>query len=206
MAKYAGVMERLAQWWSVLLASSLLWVAASAPVMAADAASQWRNLGWLEGRWSGQERGVHGDGRGQRCYAPVMDGRFLFMQAATRYAPQPRQRHDQHHEQWQLFSRDHDEQRILLRRFSAGGQVMTFVLNPDSSRSDRYVFDSVDFEYAPREAYGRLTLFVGRDDSFRERLELGTAADALEQVSEGRWRRDSHASADCAPAALPPTP
>lgn len=171
---------------------------------AADAASWWRNLGWFEGHWVGQESGLPGKGPGRRCYAPVLDNRFLFMRSESRFPPQPRLHGKEHHAQWQMFSRDHEEQRILLRRFGSGGQVVTFVLDTEASRSDRFVFESANFDQAPRAAKGRLTLFLGRDNSFREQLELGSDADELEQVMEGRWRRSDAAGSSCAPADLLP--
>lgn len=169
---------------------------------AADAASWWRSLGWFEGQWAGQERGQAGDGQGRRCYAPILDNRFIYMRAETQLRPQAGHSGREHHSQWQIFSRDHDDQRILLRRFGSGGQVVTFVLDTQASRSDRFVFDSAAFDQAPDAAQGRLTLFIGRDDSFRERLELGTSADELKQVLEGRWRRSDPSATGCAPDAL----
>lgn len=184
----------------LLLLTTALALAASAS--AADAASWWRNLGWFEGHWTGQEQGLPGNGRGRRCYAPVLEDRFIFMRSATHFPPQRGHPDDERHEQWQLFSRDHDDQRILLRRFGSGGQVVTFVLDPEASRSDRFVFESSAFDQAPGAAHGRITLFIGRDDSFRERLELGASADALEQVMEGRWHRSDATGSPCAPAAM----
>lgn len=169
---------------------------------AADAASWWRNLGWFEGHWSGQEQGLPGNGQGRRCYAPVMTERFLFMRSVSRFPPQRGYPDDAQHAQWQIFSRDHDDQRILLRRFGSGGQVVTFVLDTGASRSDRFVFESAAFDQAPGAAHGRLTLFIGREDSFREVLELGANADALEQVMEGRWRRSDADGSRCAPDAM----
>ncbi|MCC5887823.1 MAG: hypothetical protein JJT88_15415 [Gammaproteobacteria bacterium] len=177
-------------------------LATSPAVWSADAASWWRNLSWFEGQWAGQERGLAGEGQGRRCYGPILDNRFLFMRAESQLRPQVRSSEREHHAQWQIFSRDHDDQRILLRRFGSGGQVVTFVLDTEASRSDRFVFDSAAFDQAPQTAQGRLTLFVGRDNSFRERLELGANADALEQVMEGRWRRIDASTEGCAPAAL----
>jgi len=170
--------------------------------LAADAASWWRSLGWFEGQWTGQERGLAGDGQGRRCYAPILDNRFIFMRAESQLRPEVRRPEREHHAQWQIFSRDHDDQRILLRRFGSGGQVVTFVLDTEASRSDRFVFDSAAFDQAPHTAQGRLTLFVGRDDSFRERLELGADPDDLKQVMEGRWRRTDRATEGCSPDAL----
>lgn len=169
---------------------------------AADAAHWWRSLGWFEGHWSGQEQGLTGNGRGVRCYAPIMDQRFLFMRSASHFPPQRGYPDDARHGQWQIFSRDHDDERILLRRFGSGGQVVTFVLDTAASRSDRFVFESVAFDQAPGSAHGRLTLFIGRDDSFREVLELGADAGALEQVLEGRWRRRDGAGSPCGPDAM----
>lgn len=169
--------------------------------LAADAASWWRSLGWFEGQWVGQEQGLPGNGRGRRCYAPVMGERFLFMRSASHFPPQRGYPDDALHAQWQIFSRDQDEQRILLRRFGSGGGVVTFVLDTAASRSDRFVFESASFDQAPGTAHGRLTLFIGRNDSFREQLELGAHANVLEKVTEGRWRRSNAAGSDCAPAA-----
>jgi len=183
----------------LVMASGL---AASPGVVAADAASWWRNLGWFEGHWTGQEQGLPGNGRGRRCYAPLMDNRFLFMRSVSRFPAQRGYPDDAQHAQWQIFSRDHDDQRILLRRFGSGGQVVTFALDTEASRSDRFVFESVAFDQAPGAAHGRLTLFIGRDDSFREQLELGANANALEQVMEGRWRRSEAEGSRCAPNAM----
>lgn len=169
---------------------------------AADAASWWRNLGWFAGHWVGQEQGLRGNGRGHRCYVPVMDNRYLFMRSASRFPAQRGYPDDARHAQWQIFSRDQEDQRILLRRFGSGGQVVTFILDTEASRSDRFVFESAAFDQAPGAAHGRLTLFIGRDNSFREQLELGTDADGLEKLMEGRWRRSDKAASDCAPAAL----
>ncbi len=184
---------------ALIMANAL---AASQASWAADAATWWRSLGWFEGQWVGRERGLPGDGRGRRCYVPVMDNRFLFMRSESRFPPQPGNPDNDHQAQWQIFSRDYENQRILLRRFGSGGQVVTFVLNPEASRSDRFVFESTAFDQAPHAAHGRLTLFVGREDSFRERLELGAQADTLKQVMEGQWRRSDTSTAGCAPDAM----
>lgn len=174
------------------------------PAHAADPASIWRNLTWFHGFWTGSERGLPGNGRAQRCYAPIMDGRFLYARSETRFPPQTRNPDGERHAEWQVFSRDHDGGRVLLRRFGSGGQVTRFVLDTDASRSDRYVFTSASFDQAPAEAYGRLTLSIGRGDSFRERLELGPSEDDLRLVMEGRWQRASHDVSGCVPEAMEP--
>ncbi len=202
-AAYAcGMVMRTLLCGSILIGSM---VALSAlPAHAADPASIWRNLSWFEGFWTGREQGLPGNGQGQRCYAPIMDRRFFYSRSETRFPPQTRNPDGENHAEWQIFSRDHDGGRVLLRRFGSGGQVTGFVLDPEASRSDRYVFVSTAFDQAPADAHGRLTLTITGGDGFRERLELGPSPDELRQVMEGRWRRVAHESTGCAPEAMEP--
>ncbi len=196
-------MSKRASILSSILAGSLL-ALSMLPAHGADPASIWRNLSWFHGFWSGTENGLPGNGRAQRCYAPIMDGRFLYARSETRFPPQPRNLEGEEHAEWQIFSRDYDGGRVLLRRFGSGGQVSRFVLDADASRSDRFVFVSSGFDQAPADAYGRLTISIGRGDSFRERLELGPSPNELRQIMEGRWQRVSHDAAGCVPEALEP--
>ncbi|TVS14181.1 MAG: hypothetical protein EA417_15520 [Gammaproteobacteria bacterium] len=205
MAKRAyacGMVMRIVLCVSVLIGSMVALYAP--PAHAADPASIWRNLSWFEGFWTGRERGLPGDGRARRCYAPIMDGRFLYARSETRFPPQTRNPDGENHAEWQIFSRDHDGGRVLLRRFGSGGQVTRFVLDPEASRSDRYVFISATFDQAPADAHGRLTLTITGSDGFRERLELGAGPDELRQVMEGRWRRAAHEATGCTPEPMEP--
>ena len=173
-----------------------LLVAGSA--IAADTATLWRNLSWFEGEWRGTEEALRGSGTASRCFAPILDGRYMFSRNHARFASQPRNPDGERRGEWHVYSRDFDRGVIVLRRFGSGGQIATFELVPEASRSDRYVFASVAFDNAPAEMHGRVTLTIGRSDTFTERLELGPDPDSLVKVSEGRWRRQSHDPGPCA--------
>lgn len=81
---------------------------------------------FLEGSWTCENKGVPGEGKGERSYAFVLRGRFLEGRNRTVY-PQTEKNKGEVHEDRSLFSYDRARKTIVLRQFHAEGFVNQYV-------------------------------------------------------------------------------
>ena len=155
---------------------------------AQTAADHWQPFQFFAGEWRGEESASFGDGRGERTYEFIVQGRFLLGQNHSVFPPQDGLPDGDIHDDWTVFSYDSARETFVLRQFNSEGFVNTFVLQDPSTLPDRMVFVLVASENASG-ARGSLTYARQRDDTFEEVFELTMPGVDSPITIRNRWRR-----------------
>lgn len=154
-----------------------------------SAKSPFAPLGFLIGRWEGEEEAVFGRGTGFREYRLVLGGMYLLSDNRADYPVQERLPKGQHHVDWTIFSFDRAAQQFVARQFNGEGFVNHLLLDATSSVPDRLVFVSDHAENAPPGMRVRLTIERTGEDELAETFELAEPDAEFQAYVRSRWRR-----------------
>jgi hypothetical protein len=165
-----------------------LFVTASAAAQPGGGPDRWAGFEFFLGDWTGAESAAFGEGRGERTYEFVLQGRYLLSRNRSVFPPHEGLPDGDVHEDWTLFSFDTARDTYVLRQFNSEGYVNTFVLDAASAPPERMVFVLEASENAPG-AQVSLTLTQAGPDAFDEVFEV-TMPGASESITiRSRWTR-----------------
>ncbi|GET21998.1 heme-binding beta-barrel domain-containing protein [Prolixibacter denitrificans] len=100
-------------------------------------------LNFLIGDWMGTGSG-YGDTKSkvEVSFYYIMQGKFIEMDAESRFAPKGKNNKGQFHQEKGFFSYDEDRKLIIYRQFSNDGYVNQYYLNDTISTAHTLVFDT----------------------------------------------------------------
>lgn len=100
-------------------------------------------LNFLIGDWSGTGKGYNdATSKVEISFYYIMQGKFIGMDAESRFAPAGKNEKGQFHQEKGFFSYDEDRKLIIYRQFSNDGYVNQYYLNDTISTARTLVFDT----------------------------------------------------------------
>src|SRR5499426_4737831 len=87
----------------------------------------WEPLKYFVGSWEGTAKGQPGNGKVEREYQFVLNGKYLQAKNKSTYLPQEKNPKGEVHEDWGLFSYDSARKKLVFRQFHGEGFVNQYV-------------------------------------------------------------------------------
>lgn len=157
---------------------------------AAEPAEHWQPLARLIGTWSGTSTGAAGEGRVQRSYAFVMDGRYVQETNTSTYPVQEKNPKGEVHEHWGMFSFDKQRKAVVLRQFHIEGFVNTYRrVDVPANSPAALMFESESFENFNNAWKARETYEFLSDNEFVETFELAAPGQPYKVYSRTTLKR-----------------
>jgi hypothetical protein len=165
----------------------LLW----SPIRAqgAQQPDAWEPLKYFVGSWEGEAKGQPGNGKVEREYQFVLNGKFLHAKNKSTYPPQEKNPKGEVHEDWGLFSYDRGRKQFVLRQFHVEGFVNQYALDRAASNDKTLVFVTESIENIPAGWRAREIYRILNNDEFVETFELAGPGKEFEVYSENRFKR-----------------
>ena len=167
----------------ILFVPVLLWG------QAKDITSPWEPLKFLVGRWQGITHGKPGDGRVERQYKFLLDGKFLHETNTSTYPPQEKNPKGEVHHHLGMISYDQQRKKFVYRQFHKEGFVNQYVLESMTPDGKQFVFVTENIENIPPGWRAKETYTVASQDEFKERFELAQPGKDFELYSENNLKR-----------------
>jgi len=149
----------------------------------------WEPLKFFLGAWEGKVNGKSGEGRIERKYQFILDGKFLQVKNKAIFEPQEKNPKGEIHEDWGLFSYDHNRKKFVLRQFHVEGFVNQYVLDSLSADGKTLVFITEDIENIPAGWRAKVRYKILNEDEFVEVFELAGPGKDFAACLENRLRR-----------------
>lgn len=149
----------------------------------------WEPLRFFVGKWEGEGEGRPGASKAEREYKFVLQGKFLEAKNKSVYEPQEDNPKGEVHEDWGLFSYDHNRKKIVLRQFHVEGFVNQYVLDSLSADGKTLVFVTKSIENIPSGWRARETYKILNDNEFIEIFELAAPEQDFEVYIENQFKR-----------------
>lgn len=170
----------------------LLLVLLLSPVVSAESAQRpdvWEPLSFFVGLWQGTGKGQAGNGKVEREYKFVLNGKYLYAKNRSTYLPQEKNPKGEVHEDWGMFSYDRSRKQFVLRQFHVEGFVNQYAFDTAASNSKTLVFVTESIEniapgWRAREVYKLLS-----KDEFIEDFELAAPGKEFEIYTENHFKR-----------------
>src|SRR5262249_33801455 len=109
----------------------------------------WEPLKYFVGSWEGAAKGQPGNGKVEREYQFVLNGKYLQAKNKSVYPPQEKNPKGEVHEDWGLFSYDRGRKQFVLRQFHVEGFVNQYALDRAASNDKTLVFVTESIENIP---------------------------------------------------------
>ncbi len=162
-------------------------IAVPASGQPAGEPDRWSAFEFFTGAWTGEESATFGEGRGERTYEFVLQGRYLLGRNRSVFPPQDGLPDGDVHEDWSVVSFDAERNTYVLRQFNSEGFVNTFVLDDASTPPQRMVFV---LEASENARGARATLTTTRTEAGFEEVFDVTLPGATNSITiRGRWTR-----------------
>ena len=184
--------RRLSLSFSVIAGAQLLLALLLSPAALAQTTQPpdvWEPLKYFVGSWEGTAKGQPGNGKVEREYQFVLNGKFLQAKNKSTYPPQEKNLKGEVHEDWGLFSYDRSRKRFVLRQFHVEGFVNQYALDTATSNSKTIVFTTESIENIPAGWRARESYRILSSDEFVEVFELAEPGKEFEIYSENRFKR-----------------
>jgi hypothetical protein len=184
--------RRLSLLFSGITGLQLLLALLLSPAALAQATQQpdvWEPLKYFVGSWEGTAKGQPGNGKVEREYQFVLNGKYLQAKNKSTYPPQEKNLKGEVHEDWGLFSYDRSRKRFVLRQFHVEGFVNQYALDTAAINSKTLVFTTESIENVPAGWRARESYRILNSDEFVEVFELAEPGKELEVYSENRFKR-----------------
>jgi len=165
-----------------------LMLIAAAPTQAPAEPDRFEAFRFFLGAWEGEGDGKPGKSQLSREYALVLDGRFIEVRNRSLYAPQEKNRGEDHRDIGYL-SFDSARGKHVLRQFHVEGFVNQYVHQSTSEDGKTFVFVTEAIENIPPGWRARETYVLTAPDQLIERFELAEPGKDFELYSEARLRR-----------------
>jgi hypothetical protein len=161
------------------------------PLLAQTGQQQdvWSPLKYFVGSWEGTAKGQAGNGKVEREYQFVLNGKFLQAKNKSTYPPQEKNPKGEVHEDWELFSYDRSRKQFALRQFHVEGFVNQYKLDAAASNNKTLVFVTESIENIPAGWRARESYQIVSNDEFVEVFELAAPGKEFEVYSENRFKR-----------------
>jgi hypothetical protein len=170
-----------------LLIALLLWSSAQAQITKQPDA--WEPLKYFVGLWEGEAKGQAGNGKVEREYQFVLNGKYLQAKNKFTYPPQEKNPKGEIHEDWGLFSYDRGRKQFVLRQFHVEGFVNQYALDREASNDKTLAFVTESTENIPAGWRARETYRILSNDELVEVYELAAPGKEFEVYSENRFKR-----------------
>ena len=170
-----------------LLLALLLFTAVRA--QAPQQPDVWEPLKYFAGSWEGTAKGQPGNGKVEREYQFVLNGKYLQAKNKSTYPPQEKNPKGEVHEDWGLFSYDRGRKQFVLRQFHVEGFVNQYALDRAASNDKTFVFITESIENIPAGWRARESYRILNNDEFIEIFELAGPGKEFEVYSENRFKR-----------------
>jgi len=170
-----------------LLLALLLFTAVRA--QAPQQPDVWEPLKYFAGSWEGTAKGQPGNGKVEREYQFVLNGKYLQAKNKSTYPPQEKNPKGEVHEDWGLFSYDRGRKQFILRQFHVEGFVNQYALDRAASNDKTLVFVTESIENIPAGWRARESYRILNSDEFVETFELAGPGKEFEVYSENRFKR-----------------
>lgn len=175
-----------------IVRAEVLLVLLLSPLGLAQTAPQpdlWEPLKYFVGTWEGTTKGQSGNGKVEREYQFVLNGKFLQAKNKSSYPPQEKNPKGEVHEDWGLFSYDRSRKHFVLRQFHVEGFVNQYKLDQAASNDKKLVFVTENIENIPAGWRARESYQILSPDEFVEVFELAATGKEFELYSENRFKR-----------------
>ena len=147
---------------------------------------------YFAGSWEGTAKGQPGNGKVEREYQFVLNGKYLQAKNKSTYPPQEKNPKGEVHEDWGLFSYDRGRKQFILRQFHVEGFVNQYALDRAASNDKTLVFVTESIENIPAGWRARESYRILNSDEFVETFELAGPGKEFEVYSENRFKRKSN--------------
>jgi hypothetical protein len=163
------------------------------PLLAQTGQQQdvWSPLKYFVGSWEGTAKGQAGNGKVEREYQFVLNGKFLQAKNKSTYPPQEKNPKGEVHEDWGFLSFDQGRKKFVLRQFHVEGFVNQYLLDSKSEDGKTLVFITESIENTPAGWKARETYRIVNDSEFTEVFELAAPGKDFELYSETKFKRKS---------------
>jgi hypothetical protein len=170
-----------------LILALLLW----SPIRAQSTQQPdpWEPLMYFVGSWEGAAKGQPGNGKVEREYQFVLNGKYLQAKNKSTYPPQEKNPKGEVHEDWGLFSYDRGRKQFVLRQFHVEGFVNQYALDRAASNDKTLVFVTESIENIPAGWRARESYRILNNDEFVEIFELAAPGKEFEVYAENRFKR-----------------
>jgi hypothetical protein len=149
----------------------------------------WEPLKYFVGSWESAAKGQPGNGKVEREYQFVLNGKYLQAKNKSTYPPQEKNPKGEVHEDWGLFSYDRSRKQFILRQFHVEGFVNQYALDRAASNDKTLVFVTESIENIPAGWRARESYRILNSDEFVETFELAGPGKEFEVYSENRFKR-----------------
>ena len=184
---YTTPLLRCAVFCAPLILALLLWSPIRA--QATQQPDAWEPLKYFVGSWGGMAKGQPGNGKVEREYQFVLNGKYLQAKNKSTYPPQEKNPKGEVHEDWGLFSYDRGRKQFILRQFHVEGFVNQYALDRAASNDKTLVFVTESIENIPAGWRARESYRILNNDEFVETFELAGPGKEFEVYSENRFKR-----------------
>ena len=162
---------------------------ASIRAQATQQPDVWEPLKYFVGSWEGLAKGQPGNGKVEREYQFVLNGKYLQAKNKSTYPPQEKNPKGEIHEDWGLFSYDRSRKQFVLRQFHVEGFVNQYALDHAASNGKTLVFVTESIENIPAGWRARESYRILNNDEFVEVFELAAPGKEFEVYAENRFKR-----------------
>ena len=176
----------------VVLGTQLLFALLLCQPIRAQATQQpdvWDPLKYFVGSWEGKAKGQPGNGKVEREYQFVLNGKYLQAKNKSTYPPQEKNPKGEVHEDWGLFSYDRSRKQFVLRQFHIEGFVNQYALDRAASNDKTLVFVTESIENIPAGWRAKESYRILNNDEFVETFELAAPGKEFEVYAENRFKR-----------------
>jgi hypothetical protein len=149
----------------------------------------WEPLKYFVGSWEGMANGQPGNGKVEREYQFVLNGKYLQAKNKSTYLPQEKNPKGEIHEDWGLFSYDRGRKQFVLRQFHVEGFVNQYAMDRAASNDKTLVFVTESIENIPAGWRARESYRILNNDEFVEVFELAAPGKDFEVYAENRFKR-----------------
>ncbi|MCI0388026.1 MAG: hypothetical protein MOB07_04565 [Acidobacteria bacterium] len=149
----------------------------------------WEPLKYFIGSWEGTAKGQPGNGKVEREYQFVLNGKYLSAKNKSTYSPQEKNPKGEVHEDWGLISYDRDRKLFVLRQFHIEGFVNQYTLDMATSNSKTLVFVTESIENITTGWRARESYRILNNDEFIEVFELAAPGKEFEIYAENHFKR-----------------
>ncbi|MEE9237311.1 MAG: hypothetical protein V3U52_05940 [Thermoplasmata archaeon] len=156
---------------------------------AHDERDVWVPFRFFVGAWEGAEKGKPGEGRGERDYRFVLNGKFLEVRNVSTFEPQEKNPEGEVHEDRGFISYDQNRNKFVFRQFHVEGFVNQYVLDSITRDGKTLVFITETIENIPAGWRAKETYRILNDDEFQETFELAAPGKDFEVYIENHFRR-----------------
>ncbi len=147
-------------------------------------------LQYFIGKWEGKSTGESGEGKSEREYKSIMNGKYIEVKNKSIYEPQEKNPKGEIHEDWGIISYDKSRKKFVLRQFHVEGFVNQYIQDSISTDSKTIIFISESIENISPGWRAKETSHIINDNEFTETFELAEPNKNFEVYSQNHFKRN----------------